>query len=178
MSLLKLPVLLSSMILYDIALDRHPPLHPDANSGVYFPRANVEIRWPTQYTVPQGSSRHRATYRPQMLTFPSRALLACSTAVVETIATLCQLRDAGSSDSAESDAMSVLLNALCGRRPNGRSFCHRALLVNGGGIACFRCFQRLGPYFTFVQCIHKDHRLIMTGPYAVVRHPGHTGLFC
>ena len=51
-----------------------------------------------------------------------------------------------------------------------------ALLVSAGGIIRFSCFQKLGPYFTFVQCIHKDHRLITTGPYAVVRHPGYAGL--
>ncbi|TFK63576.1 hypothetical protein BDN72DRAFT_847493 [Pluteus cervinus] len=37
-------------------------------------------------------------------------------------------------------------------------------------------FRTLGRLFTFELCIRKDHRLIVDGPYALVRHPSYTGL--
>ncbi|KIJ53181.1 hypothetical protein M422DRAFT_775839 [Sphaerobolus stellatus SS14] len=37
------------------------------------------------------------------------------------------------------------------------------------------CFQSLGRFFTFQITIRPNHRLIATGPYAIVRHPGYTG---
>lgn len=37
-------------------------------------------------------------------------------------------------------------------------------------------FRALGRFFTFELYISKDHRLIVSGPYAIVRHPSYTGL--
>ncbi|KAF8445014.1 hypothetical protein L210DRAFT_3531736 [Boletus edulis BED1] len=51
-----------------------------------------------------------------------------------------------------------------------------ASLIIIGGILRFAAFQTLGPYYTFVQCLRKNHKLITTGPYAVIRHPGYAGL--
>lgn len=78
-----------------------------------------------------------------------------------------------------SGAMSAFLHAL---GPTGASqltvpFILGAFLVIAGGIIRRISFRALGPYFTFVQCIQKDHKLITTGPYAVVRHPGYAALF-
>jgi len=36
-------------------------------------------------------------------------------------------------------------------------------------------FRLLGRFFRFEASIQKDHELIVSGPYAVVRHPGYTG---
>ena len=33
-----------------------------------------------------------------------------------------------------------------------------------------------GRFFTFELSVRKDHKLVTSGPYAVVRHPGYTGL--
>lgn len=38
------------------------------------------------------------------------------------------------------------------------------------------CYQALGSLFTFQVTIRPDHRLIITGPYNYVRHPGYTAL--
>lgn len=36
------------------------------------------------------------------------------------------------------------------------------------------CFQALGCFFTFSVSIQDHHRLIRSGPYSVVRHPGYS----
>ena len=38
-----------------------------------------------------------------------------------------------------------------------------------------RCYRELGKYFTFEMSVAKDHRLVTTGPYSIVRHPGYVG---
>ena len=37
-------------------------------------------------------------------------------------------------------------------------------------------YRHLGRFFRFEASIQKDHELIMTGPYAIVRHPSYTGM--
>lgn len=39
-----------------------------------------------------------------------------------------------------------------------------------------RCYRALGTLFTFEMSIRKDHRLVTSGPYSIVRHPGYTGV--
>ena len=48
-----------------------------------------------------------------------------------------------------------------------------------GGAACLRlwAFRTLGQFFTFEMSIKKDHRLVTSGPYAVVRHPAYISVF-
>ncbi|KAF8160664.1 hypothetical protein B0H34DRAFT_795552 [Crassisporium funariophilum] len=45
-----------------------------------------------------------------------------------------------------------------------------------GGYIRYSCYRALGRLFTFEMSIRKDHRLVTGGPYAVVRHPGYTGV--
>ncbi|KAI1784938.1 ICMT-domain-containing protein [Ganoderma leucocontextum] len=37
-----------------------------------------------------------------------------------------------------------------------------------------RCYDTLGKFFTFQLALNKEHRLVTTGPYAIVRHPAYT----
>lgn len=37
------------------------------------------------------------------------------------------------------------------------------------------CYRVMGPQFTFELGIRKDHKLITSGPYSIVRHPSYTG---
>ena len=50
-----------------------------------------------------------------------------------------------------------------------------ASMATLGGLIRHRCYQVLGRMFTFEMSIRRDHMLITSGPYGVVRHPGYTG---
>ncbi|KAG6372208.1 hypothetical protein JVT61DRAFT_8001 [Boletus reticuloceps] len=77
-----------------------------------------------------------------------------------------------------SDTYSTLLDALGPAEASRLTvpFVFGASLIILGGIMRFLAFRTLGPYYTFIQCIRKEHRLITSGPYTVVRHPGYAGL--
>ncbi|OAX43339.1 ICMT-domain-containing protein [Rhizopogon vinicolor AM-OR11-026] len=48
-------------------------------------------------------------------------------------------------------------------------------LVVTGGLFRWWCFRTLGRFFTFEVSVRKEHQLVKTGPYAIVRHPAYTG---
>ena len=48
------------------------------------------------------------------------------------------------------------------------------LMVLGAAIR-YSCFRELGRNFTFHVTLVKNHKLITTGPYSIVRHPAYTG---
>jgi protein-S-isoprenylcysteine O-methyltransferase Ste14 len=50
------------------------------------------------------------------------------------------------------------------------------ILALTGGAFRLWAFQALGRHFTFELSVLKDHELVTTGPYAIVRHPSYTGL--
>lgn len=45
-----------------------------------------------------------------------------------------------------------------------------------GAIIRVMCYRTLGELFTFELSIRRDHKLITSGPYSVVRHPSYTGI--
>ncbi|PFH50453.1 hypothetical protein AMATHDRAFT_145005, partial [Amanita thiersii Skay4041] len=47
------------------------------------------------------------------------------------------------------------------------------LAIAGSGIRMW-CYRELGKHFTFELGLQKDHKLITTGPYSIVRHPSYT----
>ena len=49
------------------------------------------------------------------------------------------------------------------------------VLVLGGSTIRWLCYRKLGKHFTFHVALLKDHELITTGPYSIVRHPSYTG---
>lgn len=56
------------------------------------------------------------------------------------------------------------------------SFLLGTALLGAGGFIRWKCYHALGHMFTFEMCIRKDHQLVTTGPYSVVRHPGYVGV--
>ncbi|KDR66913.1 hypothetical protein GALMADRAFT_80333 [Galerina marginata CBS 339.88] len=46
-----------------------------------------------------------------------------------------------------------------------------------GGLLRVWCYITLGPLFTYLVTVVPGHKLITSGPYAYVRHPGYTGVF-
>jgi len=50
-----------------------------------------------------------------------------------------------------------------------------ALAIAGSTLRAW-CYRELGKYFTFEMSVAKDHRLVTTGPYSIVRHPSYTGV--
>ena len=49
------------------------------------------------------------------------------------------------------------------------------LIVAGGHIQ-YWSFKSLGRFFTSDIVIQTDHKLVVTGPYTIVRHPGYAGV--
>ena len=49
------------------------------------------------------------------------------------------------------------------------------ILVVLGSAIRYWCFRKMGRHFTFHVTLLKDHKLITTGPYNIVRHPSYTG---
>jgi protein-S-isoprenylcysteine O-methyltransferase Ste14 len=52
-----------------------------------------------------------------------------------------------------------------------------SFLVTCGAILRLQCYHALGRHFTFETGIFKNHQLVTTGPYSIVRHPGYLGAF-
>lgn len=50
------------------------------------------------------------------------------------------------------------------------------LVTTVGAYIRWLCYRALGKMFTFEMSIRRDHRLIVDGPYSLVRHPGYTGI--
>ena len=49
------------------------------------------------------------------------------------------------------------------------------ILGTGGGLLRMWCHRALGRFFTWQLAVRDDHKLITTGPYAYVQHPGYIG---
>jgi len=50
-----------------------------------------------------------------------------------------------------------------------------ALILIGAFIRVY-CIRTLGRFFTFELSLRKDHHLLTSGPYSLVRHPSYTGI--
>ena len=48
-------------------------------------------------------------------------------------------------------------------------------LAVSGALLRMWCYHILGPQYTFQRAVIKEHKLVTSGPYRVVRHPAYTG---
>ncbi|KAF8199022.1 hypothetical protein BJ912DRAFT_1030037 [Pholiota molesta] len=49
------------------------------------------------------------------------------------------------------------------------------VFVSIGALIRFLSYRALGQFFRFEPSMQKNHQLVKTGPYSLVRHPGYTG---
>jgi len=49
-------------------------------------------------------------------------------------------------------------------------------LIGLGGYLRFACYRELGRFFTWELSVKKDHNLVTSGPYSIVRHPAYTAM--
>ncbi|KAG2751227.1 hypothetical protein P692DRAFT_20727219 [Suillus brevipes Sb2] len=153
MSLLKIPLVLSSAIAVQVAII---PPHSSSTEELYH--------------------RSRLTLCAHKTTYPSHALagLYWVGALAETAATMARRVDSSKIPlvlRAASEALKTLTDV-----PITTSFLVGCGLVISGGFIRWLCYRALGRYFTFLLCVRQGHRLITTGPYAIVRHPSYTGM--
>jgi protein-S-isoprenylcysteine O-methyltransferase Ste14 len=47
--------------------------------------------------------------------------------------------------------------------------------ITAGSLVRLYCYRKLGRMYTYNITVCEDHKLITSGPYAYVRHPGYTG---
>lgn len=50
------------------------------------------------------------------------------------------------------------------------------MLIASGTLLRMWCYRTMKNLFTFDVSIRKDHKLVTTGPYGVVRHPSYSGI--
>jgi len=65
---------------------------------------------------------------------------------------------------------------LSGQLPTmqiNRYFLAGSVLAIVGSLGRLWCFRTLGRHFTYELSLRKDHKLVTTGPYAIVRHPSY-----
>ncbi|KAG2141173.1 uncharacterized protein EDB93DRAFT_1089569 [Suillus bovinus] len=56
-------------------------------------------------------------------------------------------------------------------------FLAASLSVTLGGMLRRYCMSTLGKFWSFHLSVRKEHRIVTSGPYSIVRHPSYTGLF-
>ncbi|KIP03706.1 hypothetical protein PHLGIDRAFT_37294 [Phlebiopsis gigantea 11061_1 CR5-6] len=74
------------------------------------------------------------------------------------------------SDYAMMEALQLQLNA------SFLPVCTAATFITAGSLLRFLSYRELGRFFTFQLSIRDGHRLVKSGPYHIVRHPGYLGL--
>ncbi|KAG1808446.1 uncharacterized protein BJ212DRAFT_1383585 [Suillus subaureus] len=50
-----------------------------------------------------------------------------------------------------------------------------SLSVIVGGVLRLYCMSTLGKFWSFPLSVRKEHRIVTSGPYSIVRHPSYTG---
>ncbi|KAG1787273.1 uncharacterized protein HD556DRAFT_1530592 [Suillus plorans] len=56
------------------------------------------------------------------------------------------------------------------------AFLAGSIAIMVGGVLRLYCMATLGKLWSFHLSVRKEHRLVTSGPYSVVRHPSYTGL--
>ncbi|KAG0702664.1 Isoprenylcysteine carboxyl methyltransferase family-domain-containing protein [Suillus ampliporus] len=153
MSLLKIPLILSSAIAVHVSLT--PPNHPSNNEVVRQTLVEWIIIKDVKYGLPLAKAVSWAVSLAELAVIASRVIdpNTLPRVIQHAVGHLRTIQD-----------MPVNHHVLFGTG-----------LIVAGGFLRWWCFRTLGRFFTFKLSVRKEHQLVTTGPYAVVRHPSYTG---
>ncbi|KAG1787276.1 uncharacterized protein HD556DRAFT_1247106 [Suillus plorans] len=59
--------------------------------------------------------------------------------------------------------------------PISPAFLAGSLAITIGGVLRFSCMSTLGKYWSWPLSVRREHRLVTSGPYSIVRHPSYAG---
>ncbi|ETW79785.1 hypothetical protein HETIRDRAFT_477394 [Heterobasidion irregulare TC 32-1] len=80
-----------------------------------------------------------------------------------------------------SPASTHILALFCSGRGGAMNLSLSAQSLVGMGLVCLggairlACYRELGRLFTYELTLRKEHKLVTSGPYSIVRHPSYTG---
>ncbi|KAH7911729.1 hypothetical protein BJ138DRAFT_886460 [Hygrophoropsis aurantiaca] len=160
MSLVKLPFIFSAALGFHTAFTS-PNVPPPADESIVSPGLREIVLYPI---VAWGCGIMKVIYWTGALT--------------ETVAVFSPYFTASRSEVLRSVASNFQALKIH-NTPITPAFLAGSALLTAGGILRWLCFRELGRFFTFYLSFRKGHKLVTTGPYSIVRHPGYTGtLIC
>lgn len=154
-AIIKLPLLVLNLLLARRAgTSPTPPPQPDEKNGYEWDQNTREVSWFMKYFVP---------LRINLSTFID--LVEIYIILSQSIPTL----------------RIFLPNSLLPLHTSSdlyfsQTFLFGSILLYIGALIRIVCYHYLGRHFTFHMTILKNHSLITTGPYSIVRHPSYTGM--
>jgi len=169
MSLLKIPLILSSAIATQVSLS--PPSSPSSNEVVRRTLNEQIIIWHVKHRLL--FARVTVHLFSTILFDETIAQVVCwAISLAEIAVTVSRATGRGNSDMIQY-AVGPLLRDIRSTYITP-TFLFGTAFVVAGGLLRWWCYRTLGRFFTFQLSVRKGHQLITTGPYAIVRHPAYT----
>ncbi|KAG0702395.1 hypothetical protein DFH29DRAFT_805025 [Suillus ampliporus] len=156
MSLLKIPLILSSAIAVHIAFT--PPHATSKNDVIH---ANSFNEWVIIQHVKYG--------------LPITKVVYWAVSLAEVAIAASRMADPNTLPSVIQNTVGPLL-PMIQDVPITPPFLVGTAVVVAGGYFRWSCFRTLGRFFTFELTARKGHQLVTTGPYSVVRHPSYAAV--
>lgn len=153
MSLLKIPLILSSAVAVHVALT--PPHAPSKNEVVH----DTFNEWVIIQHVKYG--------------LPIAKIVYWAVSLAEIALTASRMTDPNTLPSVIQNAVGPFLPRIQDV-PITSPFLLGTALVTTAGYLRWSCFRTLGRFFTFELTTRKGHQLVTAGPYSVVRHPSYS----
>ncbi|KAG2138052.1 uncharacterized protein EDB93DRAFT_1090832 [Suillus bovinus] len=153
MSLLKIPLILSSAVAVHVALT--PPHAPPKNEVVH----DNFNEWVIIQHVKYG--------------LPISKIVYWGVSLAEIALAVSRMADPKTLPSVIQNTIGPFLPRIQDV-PITRPFILGTALVATAGYLRWSCFRTLGKFFTFELTARKGHQLVTNGPYSVVRHPSYS----
>jgi len=153
MSLLKIPLIVSSAIAVHVALS--PPHAPPKNEVVH----DTFNEWIIIQHIKYG--------------LPIAKIVYWGGSLAEIALIVTRMTDPKTLPSVIQNTISPFL-PIIQDAPITRPFLIGTALVAAAGYLRWSCFRTLGRFFTFELAARKGHQLVTNGPYSIVRHPSYS----